>query len=316
MMKLVDILNEDIKRQDKFINYLMPKLTEYYSNVYKDTDWFNAAYSAMHTQKGPSEYKAAALNADRELEELNKLTSQLRSTLTMDMGQVMELREKMLEHGRSITANLNLMVHLKDLFQSMSQGNFMETYSIPPGIMIELWEKWKKEIYDPEVEKRRMSMGGKQLSYMEDDMQEFEWKSIDPIFGERDTWKIYHTAGDQMPYYVTNSYLRQHGEDEKQLMFVAKDMEEADEFIDNVEMDQAVGDMRQYFGNVEDARKLIKYLKSQPSWEYEDTEVLGEIADVIKEWIDNHPEISFNTDGDPAETFYYMAEMLNDYLNY
>ena len=49
-------------------------------------------------------------------------------------------------------------------------------------------------------------MGGKQLSYMEDDMQEFEWKSIDPIFGERDTWKIYHTAGEQMPYYVQISF--------------------------------------------------------------------------------------------------------------
>ena len=71
-----------------------------------------------------------------------------------------------------------MLVNLRDMFSSIGQGNFMDTYSIPPGIMIELWEKWLKEIYEPEVEKRRMSYGGKQLSYMDDmgdDINEFEW---------------------------------------------------------------------------------------------------------------------------------------------
>ena len=48
-------------------------------------------------------------------------------------------------------------------------------------------DKWLKEIYEPEVEKRRMSYGGKQLRYM-GDLRGGTWKKHNPYFGQQDFW--------------------------------------------------------------------------------------------------------------------------------
>jgi len=321
MMKLVDILYEDTKVNQRYVEKLMPKLSEYYAGLYKDTDWFNAAYTMAHTQKGPYEYQAAAMNINIQLEELNKLTSGNLNLLNMDMSQVLALRDKLQYLNKSINNNFNLLVNLRDMFSSIAQGNFMDTYSVPPGVMIELWTKWLKEIYEPEAEKRRMSYGGKQLRYMDDeggvDRRSMEWITHNPYFGQQDFWKIYHPRGEQMNYYVTSSYLEERGIDDRPLMFVAKDMEEVDEFIDNAEMEMAVDELSQYFNSV-GARKVIKYLRSEPGWIYddEDLDVNEEIGLTVKKYIDEHPEIDFNTDGDSDQTFTRIGEILNDYLHY
>lgn len=319
MMKLVDILYEDTKANQRYVEKLMPKLSEYFEDLYRDTDWFNAAYTMANTQKGPYEYKAAAMNINIQLEELNKLTSGNLNLLNMDMSQVLALREKLQYLNKSINNNFNLLVNLKDMFSSLGQENFMDTYSIPPGIMIELWEKWLKEIYEPEVEKRRMSYGGKQLTPMS--KAEYmgpvpDWPKYNPSFGQQDFWKWYSNASMGNKRYVTSSYL----EDERgvePLMFLAKDEEDMEIFIDNAEMEMAIDDILQYF-NKEDARKVITYIRSKPSWdfEYDDVDVGEEIGREIQKYVDDHPEIGFNTDSGSEETFSHIGDSLNDYLNY
>ena len=37
---------------------------------------------------------------------------------------------------------------------------------------------------------------------------------------------------------------------------------------------------------------------------------------MIKNYIDDHPEIHFDTDGDIDQTFTHIGELLNDYLNF
>ena len=88
MMKIIDILYENTTSNDKFVNLLMPKLTHWYDNLYPDTDWFNAAYNVVNSQKGPYEYWAAASNANIQMGELNKLTSSAGSMLNMDIDQL------------------------------------------------------------------------------------------------------------------------------------------------------------------------------------------------------------------------------------
>jgi len=320
-MKIIDILYENTTSNDKFVNLLIPKLTHWYDNLYPDTDWFNAAYNVVNTQKGPYEYRAAAMNANIQIEEINKLTSSMGNTLNVDLDQLLSFRKKYLAINKSINDNINLLVHLRDMFSSIRQGNFMEIYSVPIGVMIELWARWIKEVYEPEGEKRRMSYGGKQLRYMDDeggvDRRSMEWITHNPYFGQQDFWKIYHPRGEQMNYYVTSSYLEERGIDDRPLMFVAKDMEEVDELIDNAEMEMAVDEISQYFNSV-GARKVIKYLRSLPGWVYddEDLDVNEEIGLTVKKYIDEHPEIDFNTDGDSDQTFTRIGEILNDYLHY
>ena len=120
-----------------------------------------------------------------------------------------------------------------------------------------------------------------------------------------------------MKYYVTSSYLEERGIDDRPLMFVGKDMEEVDEFIDNAEMEMAVDDILQYF-NQEDARKVIKHIRAFPSWdfEYDDLDAGEEIGREIQKYVDDHPEIGFNTDSGSEETFSHIGDSLNDYLNY
>ncbi len=320
-MKIIDILYENTKGNERFVTALIPKLTHWYDNLYTDTDWFNAAYNVVNTQKGPYEYRAAAMNANIQIEEINKLTSSMGNTLNVDLDQLLSFRKKYLAINKSINDNINLLVHLRDMFSSIRQGNFMEIYSVPIGVMVELWARWIKEVYEPEVEKRRMSYGGKQLRYMDDeggvDRRSMEWITHNPYFGQQDFWKIYHPRGEQMNYYVTSSYLEERGIDDRPLMFVAKDMEEVDEFIDNAEMEMAVDELSQYFNSV-GARKVIKYLRSEPGWIYddEDLDVNEEIGLTVKKYIDEHPEIDFNTDGDSDQTFTRIGEILNDYLHY
>ena len=319
MMKLVDILYEDTKANQRYVEKLIPKLTEYFTGLYQGTDWFNAAYNMTHTQKGPYEYRAAAMNANIQIKELSELTSQTKNILNMDVNEVFGIRDKINSHTKSINSNLSLIIHLRDMFGSIQQGNFMDTYAVPPGVMIELWEKWIKEVYAPESKKREMSYGGKELvsiSNMGDDIQADEWEKYNPNFGQQDFWKWFSTMGMGEQYYVTSSYLED-GRGKEPLMFVAKDEEEMVTFIDNVEMEMAIDELSQYFTSV-GARKVIKYLRSEPGWIYddEDLDVNEEIGLTVKKYIDEHPEINFNTDGDTDQTFTHIGEILNDYLHY
>ena len=319
MMKLVDILYENTKANNKFVNFLIPKLTEWYENLYNDTDWYNAAYNTVNTQKGPYEYRAAAMNANIQIEELNKLTSSAASTLNMDMGQLISFRKKLNAHQKSLNDNLNLVVHLRDMFNSIVGGYFMDIYSVSPGIMIEVWDRWMKEVYEPESEKREMSYGGKKLvpiSKMGDDIHADDWEKINPRFGQQDFWKWFSTMGMGEQYYVTSSYLED-VRGKEPLMFHAKDEEEMLTFIDNVEMEMAIDELSQYFTTV-GARKVINYLRSKAGWIYDDDDlnVSEEIGLDIKDYVDEHNEIDFNTDGDSDQTFTRIGEILNDYLHY
>lgn len=326
MMKLVDILYENTKANNKFVNFLIPKLTEWYENLYNNTDWYNAAYNTVNTQKGPYEYRAAAMNANIQIEELNKLTSSAASTLNMDMGQLISFRKKLNAHQKSLNDNLNLVVHLRDMFNSIVGGYFMDIYSVSPGVMIEVWDRWMKEVYEPESEKREMSYGGKKLipisnnewsGQMGDDIHADDWEKINPRFGQQDFWKWFSTMGMGEQYYVTSSYLED-VRGKEPLMFDAKDKEEMLTFIDNVEMEMAIDELSQYFTTV-GARKVIKYLRGlgKQAFIHDDIDdVEKEIGLQIKTFIDHHPEIDFDTDGDSDQTFTRIGEILNDYLHY
>ena len=246
-MKLVDILYEDTKPNTKFVSFLMPKLTEYFAGIYPKTDWFDAAHSLMFTTKGPHEYQAAAMNANIQMEELKELLSSINNVLNMDVDVIQKAKKRIFDLTRSVDNNLSMLLHLKDMFGSINQGNFMDNYSIPPGIMIEVWGRWKKEVYEPESEKREMSYGGKKLvpiSNMGDDIHADDWEKINPDFGQQDFWKWFSTMGMGEQYYVTSSYLED-VRGKEPLMFDAKDKEEMLTFIDNVEMEMAIDELSQ-----------------------------------------------------------------------
>jgi len=320
MMKIIDILYENTTSNDKFVNLLIPKLTHWYDNLYPDTDWFNAAYNVVNTQKGPYEYRAAAMNANIQIEELNKLTSSAGNMLNMDIDQLISFRKKYQTLIKSINDNINLLVHLRDMFTSMRQGNFMEIYSVPIGVMVELWTRWIKEVYTPESQKRELSYGGHQLMPISrgNFMGESNpvWEKYNPVFGQQDFWKSFNTQGMGEKIYVTSSYLENVRGDEP-LMFVAKDVETMYDFVANAEMEMAIDEISQYFTKG-GARKVINYLRSKPGWEYDDEEldVNEEIGLDIKNYVDEHPEIDFNTDGGTDETFTHIGQILNDYLHY
>ena len=318
-MKLVDILYEDTKPNTKFVSFLMPKLTEYFAGIYPKTDWFDAAHSLMFTTKGPHEYQAAAMNANIQMEELKELLSSINNVLNMDVDVIQKAKKRIFDLTRSVDNNLSMLLHLKDMFGSINQGNFMDNYSIPPGIMIEVWGRWKKEVYDPESIKREMTYGKQQLTPIS--IGDFyghsnpEWEKYNPPFGQQDFWKWFSTHGMGNEYYVTSSYLED-SRGKEPLMFVAKTWEEMLSFIDDVEMEMAVDEITQYFTDIE-ARKVINYLRSLGNEGYEghfDLEV--EIGMKIKNYIDDHPEIHFDTDGDIDQTFTHIGEILNDYLNF
>ena len=84
----------------------------------------------------------------------------------------------------------------------------MEIYSVPIGVMIELWTRWIKEVYTPESQKRELSYGGHQLmpisrgDFMGDSNP--VWQKYNPVFGQQDFWKSW---GKSDVIYVTSSYL-------------------------------------------------------------------------------------------------------------
>jgi len=202
----------------------------------------------------------------------------------------------------------------------MRQGNFMEIYSVPIGVMVELWTRWIKEVYTPESQKRELSYGGHQLMPISrgNFMGESNpvWEKYNPVFGQQDFWKSFNTQGMGEKIYVTSSYLENVRGDEP-LMFVAKDVETMYDFVANAEMEMAIDEISQYFTKG-GARKVINYLRSKPGWEYDDEEldVNEEIGLDIKNYVDEHPEIDFNTDGGTDETFTHIGQILNDYLHY
>ena len=320
MMKILEILYENTQANEKFVNYLIPKLTEFFKNLYKDTDWMSAAYNVMNLTKEPYEYRAAAMNANIQIGELKKFLSSTNNVLTTDVSQLKEIRKGVLERTKLLDKNMHLVIHLRDLFNSMQQGNFMDNYSVTPGIMIEVWERWKKEVYGPESKQRELSYGGQLLKPISsgDFMGNSNpvWEKYNPIFGQQDFWKSFNTHGMGDETYVTSSYLENDRGDEP-LMFVASSVEDMYDFIDNAEMEMAINDISQYFSKV-GAKKVINHLRSEAGWIYDDDEldVNEEIGLTIKNYVDEHPEIDFNTDGDTDETFTHIGQILNDYLHY
>ena len=321
-MKIIEILYENTKGNERFINALIPKLTQWYENLYVDTDWFNAAYNTMYSNKEAYEYRAAAMNANIQIQNLKELLDAHKNVLDMEIDDILSLRAKLIEKESLINDNLRLVAHLKNLFGSgsSSKGNFMEIYSVPPGIMIELWERWKKEVYDPESFRRERNFGGKSLIPISSgDFMGYtnpNWKPYNPEFGQRNFWKTFNTHGMGDKIYVTSSYLETSHADEP-LMYDADNEEDVLLFIDRVEMEMAIDQLNQYFTDV-DAKKVIDYIRSQPSWQYDDEEldVNEEIGLDIKKYVDEHPEIHFETDGDTDGTFTYIGQILNDYLHY
>ena len=89
------------------------------------------------------------------------------------------------------------------------------------------------------------------------------------------------------------------------------------DFIDNAEMEMAINDISQYFSKVV-ASKVINYIRSEHGGVYDDDglDVNEEIGLDIKKYVDEHPEIDFNTDGGTDETFTHIGQILNDYLHY
>jgi len=318
-MKLIDILYENTQANEKFVNYLIPKLTEYFENLYADTDWLQAAYNLLYSSKGPYEYQAAGMNANIQMKELKEFLGSTKNVLTTDVSHLQEIRQKILTKTKLIDKNLYMLIHLREMFNSMRQGNFMDTYSVPPAIMIEVWDRWMKEVYEPAAKKRETTYAGRELvPISQHDIKESDWSTYNPDFGQQHFWSTYSPGVLGDGYYVTSNYLS--GVRGKEpLMYVAKDVEDLWSFIDAAEMDMAIEDLNQYFTKV-GARQVINFIRQKPGGQYNDPESEETAAELIgediKEYVDEHPEIDFSTDGGTEETFTHIGEILNDYLHY
>jgi len=316
MLKFVTILKEDQKSNDRFIEKLMPKLTEFFEDMYPDTDWVSAAFNIMHDDAliiPPYTYRATAMNANIELEKLGKITSNLQNTLDMNTNTISDLEKKLYDTNKSIRDKLSKLKHLTNLFSSTGKGSFMEIYSIPIGVMIELWEKWRTEIYIPAIEELKMQYGGRRLSHFaEVGIPEAPsmWKpppfKID--FGIDETWKIYKAfrKGTGKPhYYVRNDKMLK-----DKLVFHSESAQEIVKFVDDVEMESAINEEYLYFENRDTLKNLILHLRDQVSENYTE---YG-IAAVIEAWLDDQNTF-INTDGSEKRTIFRIGKFLKKYLH-
>ena len=239
----------------------MPKLTEFFGDMYPDTDWTSAAFHIMNQDAltiPPNEYRVAAMDANIELEKLGKLTSNLQSTLDMNTNTIVDLEDKLYIANKSIKNKLSKIRHITNLFSSMGKGSFMEIYSVPTGVMIELWEKWRTEIYIPAIEELKMQYGGRKLSsFVEAGIPEATsmWLPL-PFkinFGANKTWKIYREEASGNPhYYVRNDKMLK-----DKLVFDSESAQEIIKFVDNVEMEDAINEEYLYFDNRDTLKNLI-----------------------------------------------------------
>jgi hypothetical protein len=316
MLKFVTILKEDQKSNDRFIERLMPKLTEFFEDMYPDTNWTSAAFHIMNEDALtilPNEYRVAAMNANIELEKLGKLTSNLQSTLDMNTNTIVDLEDKLYTANKSIKNKLSKIRHITNLFSSMGKGSFMEIYSVPTGVMIELWEKWRTEIYIPAIEELKMQYGGRRLSsFVEAGIPEAPtlWKPL-PFkinFGADKTWKIYKAfrKGTGKPhYYVRNDKMLK-----DKLVFHSESAQEIVKFVDDVEMESAINEEYLYFENRDTLKNLILHLRDQVSENYTEYD----IAAVIEEWLDDQNTF-INTDGSEKRTIFRIGKFLKKYLH-
>lgn len=314
MLKFVTILKENQKSNDRFIERLMPKLTEFFEDMYPDTNWTSAAFHIMNEDALtilPNEYRVAAMNANIELEKLGKLTSNLQSTLDMNTNTIVDLEDKLYTANKSIKNKLSKIRHITNLFSSMGKGSFMEIYSVPTGVMIELWEKWRTEIYIPAIEELKMQYGGRRLSsFVEAGIPEASsmWKPL-PFkinFGADKTWKIYREEVSGNPhYYVRNDKMLK-----DKLVFDSESAQEIIKFVDNVEMESAINEKYLHFPNKDSLKKLILHLRDQIAKDY----TAEDIAAEIDGWLyDTNTYI--DTDGTEEGTIFMIGKSLKKYLH-
>jgi hypothetical protein len=159
-LRFVDILNEqDNTKREKYLNWLFPKLVDYFENRYSETDAIQAA--SFMDQHDVNEYRKH-LQIAKELGDIVKGNiEKIRNLENLEPKDLQDFISTDFRDNLDKYKNeLHYLGHIRSLFIP-----FTEIYNVPIGIMLDLWEKYYEEVYKPNTIEKNRTSGGRDLFY-------------------------------------------------------------------------------------------------------------------------------------------------------
>lgn len=161
-IKFKHILNENSDKVNRYIDFLLPKLKEYYENKYNDHDWVEAAM--IFSEKSRIEQiKEGLYNSKSLTEEIESLFKRLNRVEMLSPKEIRDISEKINEKNRELNKVITTITQPYNWFPE-----FINQYSLDMNIIIPLIDRFHAELYKPariEMLKNREGLG---VEYSED----------------------------------------------------------------------------------------------------------------------------------------------------
>lgn len=188
-IKFKHILNENSDKINRYIDFLLPKLKEYYENKYEGSDWVSAA-SIFSNREMMGKVRDSLQRSKPILEDIQNLYKRLEKIVQISPKEINDIMDEL--HGKQNLLNklVRDVSHVYNFFPE-----FVQQYSLNMNIIIPLMDRFYTELYRPskiEMLKKRDELG---VEYVDDVPEDANYlDSIDSGRG-KDFYSVYEHDG-------------------------------------------------------------------------------------------------------------------------
>ena len=159
-----DILLEQTNpKSTKFVEMIVPKMKEHFENK-GYAHWTNAA-DFMETQT-VEKYRESMRVAKEKGKEMSDILTKLNNFEKYTPTAVYKLQQQYFNINKEYNDAINSVSHIKTLFSNMmGEGNFIDRYAVPIGVLVDVWERFYEEIYKSGKIEHNKTYGDMDLRY-------------------------------------------------------------------------------------------------------------------------------------------------------
>lgn len=183
-IRFANILNEEKSpRQQKFIDLIVAEMKKYYENRYEGTHWVDATHGM--SLDGIEKYRIAVDNVKEYGKQLLEIDERLQKVDAVSPSGLRDVITKRIEINEKYKNAMYTVSHLADIFNrsEWDKPNFIETYAVPVGILLDAWEQFFHEVYTPGKVEHNKTKSGIELEYGLPSGNYSEPKFYDSMFG-------------------------------------------------------------------------------------------------------------------------------------
>jgi hypothetical protein len=263
----LELLKEDNPKINRFIEFLMPKLQEFFENKYGGTQhWVGAADSTMDNFNKDGKYDIILDRVKDYAEQMGELVEKSKKISKLGVDELINLYDEYTKIHSDYHSYLASAAHIRAFY-----SDFMKQYGLTPEIMVLLHNRFKEEVYEDASIEYYKDFSGLQLNFGLPADRNYTVKETHNSLWGKDAYRIvednlgemylilkpdYRRSGDITPENLSNIYF-----------ITISDTGEAHNYILEVEFKRIIQDLEGSMEGVhftdEDWGELVRCLNSK-----------------------------------------------------